>query len=347
MDDIRKLNKDCYSDILKIYERNCYRDDVVTMNNNLELRVPFLDTKLVGYALPVNPELKIKDGVEKFILRQLAKELNIPGHLAERKKKAAQYGSGFDKALEKVAKPLKKSAYLKKFYNSGNVKLGALISSGKDGWYAAHVMAKQNYELGCIITMKSTNPSSYMFHTPNVHLVELQAEAANLPLIIEDTDGEKEHELQDLERAIQRAKDEHQIEGIITGALYSNYQRERVEKIADKLGLKIFAPLWHINQEEEMRQLLQEDFSIVLSSIAADGLNKTWLGREITAEDVDKLQQLHAKIGFNVAGEGGEYESLVLDCPLFEKKVVFQASSIKEENEFTAQLLITQAALES
>ena len=342
---LKDLNKDCFSDILKIYEKNCYRDDVITMNNNLELRVPFLDKEVVEFALNIAPEEKIKNGIDKYILRKLAEEIGISKAFAQRKKKAAQYGSGFDKAIEKLARPQKKSAYLKQFYTKANLKLGALISSGKDGWFAAYTMHKQNYNLSCIISLKSTNKESYMFHTPNVDVVKLQAEAANLPLILQETEGEKEKELQDLAKAIQHAKEEYGIEGIITGALYSNYQRERIEKVAESLGLKVFSPLWHIDQEYELRELLRKGFSIVLSSIAADGLNASWLGREITEKDVDKLVALHKKIGFNVAGEGGEYESLVLDCPLFQKKIMLKEKEIREENKYTAQLLVHKAIL--
>lgn len=346
INDLRKLNHDCYSDLLKIYERNTYRDDVITMNNNLELRVPFLDKDLVAFALRIAPELKIKDAVEKYILRELAISLGIPKEFAYRKKKAAQYGSGFDKVIEKLAKEKSKSLYLKQFYHKGNVRLGALVSSGKDSWFAAYTMHKQNYDLACIITLKSKNQASYMFHTPNVDVVKLQAEAADIPLIMHETMGEKEEELKDLEEAMRIAKEKYKIEGIVSGALYSNYQRERIEKIADKLGLKIFAPLWHIDQEYEMRELLRQGFRIILSSVAAEGFDTSWLGRVLTEKDVDKLVMLQKKSGLNIAFEGGEAESLVLDCPLFKKRIVLKETEISEEETHTAQIIVKKAALE-
>jgi len=119
----------------------------------------------------------------------------------------------------------------------------------------------------------------------------------NIPLIEQKTLGEKEKELKDLEKAISAAKKKHKIEGVVTGALYSTYQRDRIEKICDKLGLKMFSPLWHFGQEREMRQLVREGFKFLMSSIAAEGLNKNWLGRIITNKDVDKLSELNKKIG--------------------------------------------------
>ena len=263
---------------------------------------------------------------------------------ALRKKKAAQYGSGFDKALASLSGK-KKSSYLKHFFPQANLRLGALISSGKDGLYAAWTMMKQNYAVACFITLDSENKDSYMFHTPNVSLAVLQAEACDIPIMVGKTKGEKEQELADLKRIIAEANEKYNLDGIITGALYSNYQRTRIEHVADSLGLKIFSPLWHIDQEQEMRQLLSQDFVFCFSSVAAEGLDASWLGRQITSADVDKLVGLNQKVGLNIAGEGGEFESLVLDCPLFEKKIVVSDFEIIQDG-LAARMVVKDAALE-
>src|SRR3989338_3698156 len=144
---------------------------------------------------------------------------------------------------------------------------------------------------------------------------------------------------------LQKQKGKYQIEGIVSGALYSNYQRERLEKAAEKIGLKVFSPLWHIDQEQEVRQLIREGFEIVLSSVAAEGLDKSWLGRVLTEKDVDRLVALQKKVGLNVAGEGGEYESLVLSCPLFKKIIVIEESEILIENQNIAKLVVKKAKI--
>ncbi len=342
------INKECLAGLRKMYERDLYRDDVITMNNNLELRLPFLDKELVQYALTIPEKYKLSAKQNKIILRDIAKGLGIKEEFSQRPKKAAQYGSKFDRALQKLAKKegyKKKSNYLYQFYHPPNVKLGVLWSSGKDSAYAAWTMKKQNYEISCLISLKSKNPDSYMFHTPAIEMVKLQAEAMSTPLILKETKGEKEAELQDLKAAIKNAKEEYKVQGIVTGALYSNYQRDRIEKICDELELKIFSPLWHMDQETEMRNLVKEEFSIVLSSIAAFGLDRSWVGRKITQKDIDKLKILYDKYKINIAGEGGEFESLVLDCPLFEKKIEIIDAQIKEESENSARLNIVQAKL--
>lgn len=343
------INQECLSGLLKIYERDLYRDDVLTMHHQLELRLPFLDKNLISYALKIPPQYKINESHSKLILRKIALDKGLHEEFAFRKKTAAQYGSRLDYALEKLAKQNKfpsKSSYLKTFYPTHNLKLGLLFSGGKDSLYAAYIMKQQNYDLTCLITIKSKNPSSYMFHTPNIDLTSLQAHALNLPIIIQETTGEKELELIDLEQALKKAQQQYHLDGIITGAVFSTYQRDRIEKIADKLGLKIFSPLWHKSQEQEIRELLQHKFKIIFTSIAAEGLDKTWLNKIITAQDLPKLLLLQKKYQININGEGGEYESLVLDCPLFiNQEIIIKETKIIEENQNTALLKITHAEL--
>lgn len=342
------INKECISGLLRLYERDTYRDDVISMFNSIEMRLPFLDKALVDYSLKIPAKYKISEKGNKLILRYIAKILGLPEEFAERKKVAAQYGSKFLRAIQKLTKKHKlkyKSEYLKRFYPQKNLKLGALISTGKDSLFAAYVMHQQNYELTCAISIYSENLASYMFHTPNIDLVKLQAKAMKLPLVAVETKGEKEKELDDLKKAMKTAKEKYKIDGIITGALYSTYQRDRIEKIADSLGLKIFSPLWHINQETEMRELVRQGFKVIISSIAALGLTKNDLGKSLDNAFIDKMVELNHEIGINIAFEGGEAETLVLDCPLFKKKIVIKEAKKIMDTEHSGIYKVSKAEL--
>ena len=207
-------------------------------------------------------------------------------------------------------------------------------------------MMKQNYPIKCLITIESENPDSYMFHTPTIELAKLQAKAMNIPLITIKTKGKKEQELKDLKAALQKAKKQYRIEGIVSGALYSTYQRDRIEKIADKLQLKIFSPLWHINQETYMHDLINSNFHIIITQIAADGLDKSWLGKKIDHTSLKDLKELHKKNKLNLAGEGGEYETVVLDAPIFKNKIEIKARK-EMESLNRGKLVITKASLKN
>lgn len=311
------LNKECLSGLRNIWHRDLYRDDVVSMRNGYELRVPFLDSGLVEHALEIPEELKVRDEHRKYVLRMAAEKLGVPEEVAWRKKTAAQYGSNFDKAIDRLAKDNgfeSKQHYLNSFREKPDHRLAALTSGGKDSNAAVYRMQKRNNEVSCLVTLKSRNPDSYMFDTETQGVRE-QSVKLGVPLIEVDTQGEKEDELEDLRRALEEAKNKHDVEGVVAGALASTYQRDRVEKVAEQVGLKVFAPLWRQNQESYMRWLVREGFKIEIVDVSARGLDEEWVGRTLNSDSVEELIELSEEYGFNAAGEGGEYETTVLEFP--------------------------------
>ena len=205
--------------------------------------------------------------------------------------------------------------------------LGVLFSGGKDSTFALH-MAAEHEETVCLITLVSKNPESYMFHTPNIHITALQAEALGLPLITKVTEGKKEEELKDLEQAITDAINQHRIEGVVTGAVESVYQAERVQRICNRLAIWCFNPLWKRNQKDHLEEIVAKGFRVIISGIFAYPLDRTWLGREINKDVIEELVRLEKEFGLSPSGEGGEIETTVLDAPMFKQKIEILASEI-------------------
>ena len=201
------------------------------------------------------------------------------------------------------------------------MKLGVLFSGGKDSCYSAYLAQKQGHELTCLISMFSENPESYMFHTPNIELTEKQAEVMNIPLLTHKTPGQKEEELKDLKEAIKTAKDKYRIEGIVTGALHSEYQRSRIQKICDELELQCINPLWHMNEIEYLRKLIASKFKVIIIGVYAYPLDQTWLQREINDKFIQEVIDLKDEYKIHPAGEGGEFETFVVNCPLFQREL--------------------------
>ena len=220
------------------------------------------------------------------------------------------------------------------------MKLAALISGGKDSIYAAFKMSKE-HEIACLISFKSKKDDSYMFHIPNIDLVKLQAKAMNTPLIFMESSGIKEKELEDIKKALKIAIKKYKIEGVVSGALASNYQKERIDNICNELKISSIAPLWHVDPEQYLNDLIKNNFKAIITGIAADGLTKEFLGAEINDEFIKKIKKLKIHLG----GEGGEYESLVLDCPLFNKKLKINKSKIEMENYYTGKLIAEEVKL--
>lgn len=201
------------------------------------------------------------------------------------------------------------------------MKLATLFSGGKDSTYATYLAKKQGHEIACLISIIPENKDSYMFHTPSINQTETQAKHMNMPIIQQKTKGKKEEEIQDLEKAIQKAKKEYSIQGIITGAVESVYQATRIQKICHKLQLECFNPLWQKNQLHLLEELIKNKFEIIIIGIAAYPLEKNWLGKKIDKSFIKEVETLQKKYGFNPAGEGGEYETFVTNCPLFKTPI--------------------------
>ncbi len=220
------------------------------------------------------------------------------------------------------------------------MKLGALFSGGKDSTYAIFKAKQEGHEIACLISVFCSNDESYMFHTANIHLVGKQAELMGLDLVSVESKGEKELELRDLEAAVGKAVDEYGIEGIVCGAIGSKYQYERVSKVCEKLGLKLVSPLWQKDSYELLKEMISAGFEIIVVQVSGEGLGEEWLGKKLDAESVEKLNRLAGKFGFDVAGEGGDWESLVLNCPLFSRGLRIVGARKEMEGEFSGRLVV-------
>jgi|SRR3989338_4511006 len=219
------------------------------------------------------------------------------------------------------------------------MRLAALISGGKDSIYAAYEASKGN-EVVCIITFKSKRADSYMFHIPNVELVKLQAKSMSLPLIFAESSGIKEKELKDIKDALSAAIKKYKIQGVVSGALASNYQKERIDKICMDLGIKSIAPLWHIEPKKYLKELIDNNFKVIITGVAAEGLDESWLGRELDKGAIEDLTILNAKIKFHLGFEGGEAETFVLDCPIFKKRLMVEEAEKQMESKYCGQYSI-------
>ncbi len=223
--------------------------------------------------------------------------------------------------------------------------VGALFSGGKDSVFAVYWAIQQAWDVRCLVTLVSDNPESYMFHTPNVELTRMQSKAIGIPQILHKTRGEKEKELEDLKAALCKAKTEYNITGLMVGAIASDYQQERVNRICEEIGLKTFAPLWHKRQGLLLQEMIECGFEIIIQSIAAEGLDKRWLGRIIDQRCYSDLERLHRRIDLHIAGEGGEFESFVLDGPIFRKRLAIVKSDMVMESNCIGYLKIFEIQL--
>ena len=226
------------------------------------------------------------------------------------------------------------------------MKLASLFSGGKDSTYAIYKARKEGHDIQCLVSLFPKSEESHLLHYPNIGITAIQAKAMNVPQILAQTDtNDPETELCQLQNLLEKAKKNFEIDGIVHGGLFSDYQRIRFEKIGTDLDLKIISPLWHIDQKNYMLELLESKFKFIITSVTSAGLDQSWLGKEITPKDVEQLTKLSIKHGFNLTFEGGEAETFVLDCPLFYSPVkVIKANKIWDG--YRGRFEITEAVLE-
>jgi len=191
-----------------------------------------------------------------------------------------------------------------------------------------------------LATLIPKRADSWMFHFPNIHLTELLSRAVEIPLVKTETSGIKEKELEDLKELLASLD----VEGVVSGAVASVYQKERIERICQELSLESVTPLWHQDQLSLLSELIDLKFQVIVVGVYAYGFDESWLGREINSTTLEKLVELHQKYGISLVGEGGEYETLVLDAPFFKKRIQIVQSEIDYE-EHCGVLSVKEAGL--
>lgn len=161
-----------------------------------------------------------------------------------------------------------------------------------------------------------------MFQIPGTHLVQHQANVAGIPWLSVDSKGVQEEEIDDLQAAISTLD----IDGIVSGALRSDYQKSRLERMAERLNIRSWTPLWHQDSLQHMRGLVEHGFEIMITSVSCEGLDGSWIGCVLTEPLLNALEELSREFRFNVDGEGGEYETLVIAGPHLEGRLVVSGS---------------------
>jgi len=218
----------------------------------------------------------------------------------------------------------------------------ALVSGGKDSVYAAYLAETQGWPVDELLTLRPDDPESMMFHTPNLDLVALQAEAWGKRHRAVPTVGRDESaELAALEEALRGGAGP-----IVAGAIASSFQWSRILRIGERVGRRVYTPLWRVDPGRVVREELAAGLDIRLVHLAAEGLSPELLGTRLTRPLLEELERrASGGRGPNVAGEGGEYETLVVDAPFFRARLELDEVE-RTVTGLTARLEVRRAHLE-
>ena len=191
------------------------------------------------------------------------------------------------------------------------------MTSGKDSALALHRVMKKGYDVKCLVTMLPKREDSWMFHYPNIHMTDLFAEAVGIPLVKAETSGVKDIELEDLKRVLAKLD----VDAVVSGGISSQYQKKSIDKICQELGFMHIAPLWQEDSLKLLEEIISLKMETIIVGVYAHGFDQTWLGRRIDESVVKDLKELNRKYMVSLVGEGGEYETLVLDASFFKKRI--------------------------
>ncbi|HID73423.1 MAG TPA: diphthine--ammonia ligase [Thermoplasmata archaeon] len=221
------------------------------------------------------------------------------------------------------------------------MRLAALFSGGKDSTYALDRVLDEGHEIVRLVTVVSERMDSYMYQVAGIELAGYAARALGLPQTIVPVSGVPEEELLPLRDALSGLD----IDGVVSGAIRSEYQRSRIEHICAELGLESLTPLWHTGPER-IGEMADRGYEMVVVAVASMGLGTEWIGRRIDRVALDELLRLERVFGINPDGEGGEFETAVLDGPRFRRRVVIRRHRVVWERD-SGYMVVEEAGLEA
>ena len=201
------------------------------------------------------------------------------------------------------------------------MRVAILSSGGKDSTYAHWWANLQGWNVISLITCKIIEDDSMMFQIPCVDIVETQSIVTNTKYIEFEISGDEKSEIEELKKGILENMHEGEIlfgiDALISGAIKSDYQKTRIERMCEDLNIHSFSPLWHNNSKAHMKDLISQGFKIIITSVSCDGLGEEWLGRTLDIDNYPQLEEIAQKYRFNIDGEGGEFETSVINAPHF------------------------------
>ena len=227
------------------------------------------------------------------------------------------------------------------------MRIAVLSSGGKDSAYATWWSGLRGWDIVSVITVMVRGEDSLMFQLGNTWVAGLQASSMGLPWLPVVTEGIDGQEISDLERGLSGVSDtskifeeiwpswveaptemvlqkgKPEIDGLVVGALRSDYQKTKIEMMCERLGIHSFCPLWHKEEESHMQSLVEHGFEVVFTSVSTEGLDQEWLGRKLDKGSLIELRTLSKKYRFNMDGEGGEFETFVVNSPDMANEIVY------------------------
>jgi diphthine-ammonia ligase len=199
-------------------------------------------------------------------------------------------------------------------------------SGGKDCCLACYRAMTRGLQVRHLINMASADGQRSRSHGLASKWLRMQAEAMGIPLIqpaVED--GEYETAFKNALLALRKEG----LEAGVFGDIDFNAHRDWIDRVCSETGIKPYLPLWGENQGELLREFVALNFESVVVATKADVMGEEWLGRKIDFDFINDLARLD---NITPCGESGEYHTLVINGPLFRKRMnIIAANKVLKE----------------
>ena len=223
-----------------------------------------------------------------------------------------------------------------------------LYSGGKDSTFALQHAIEKGWNVKYLISVKPTRKDCFLFHYATVEMTKDLAEMMQLPhFYVKCKVADPVKEANIVKEIVENNQDKFRIDAVVLGG--TGLQETQLKSIQNALHpLKVEAFASHAGEEHDivMEDMLNKGYDLLVTQIASDGL-KDWLGKKITKENFSQLKKDSIKFGFHIGFEGGYADTLVLDCPLFSKRLVVEDMSIVFEDEYCGHIEINKYKMES
>lgn len=197
------------------------------------------------------------------------------------------------------------------------MKFAMSYSCGKDSTLALHKMMEQGHEPVCLVVMVNEAAGRSYFHGADPAMLRRYSEALALPMITCPAEGATYRSA--FEEGLAKAKDMG-AEAACFGDIDIEQNRQWEEDRCQSAGLIPCFPLWQQGREEIVYELLRLGYQCLIKSINRTVLPMSLLGTVISEGSISVMKSA----GIDICGENGEYHTLTVDGPIFQKPLLFQ-----------------------
>jgi len=217
-------------------------------------------------------------------------------------------------------------------------------SGGKDCCLACYRATASGLDVRYLANTVTEDGQRSRSHGISAAVIKKQAEALGIPIVQQRTAGDN-YEAQFIKML--KIFRQEGIEGGVFGDIDFNPHREWIERVCAEAGMTPHLPLWGEDQKQLMEEFIDAGFVAVVIAVKADLFGEEVLGQKIDRNFINQLEELSQTRDITPCGEAGEYHTLVIDGPLFKKRLeITESQKVTRDDHHFLEILSTDLKAE-